>query len=229
MSTSAPPKAEMHIDTGYCVRMIGGPLSGKTWGLIEGENLLGRSIGCHIRLDDPHVSRVQCELHQHPDGIRLRTVGKRNPTCVNGIPIEEALLTLGDIVSFATSSLILDRTGSVSPAAGPRDGRTTQSIDEVVHIRQDFDHGAYTQDASLTADLHLLVTLLRSLGRADTLEGVVTLLMSHLRERLKASHIWVGWRFQSLDEIILYPPATPEETSDASALWKRPAPKPQVS
>jgi DNA-binding NtrC family response regulator len=217
MSPSELKKADnnIQVDTGYCVRMINGPLAGKTWGLTEGENLLGRSIGCHIRLDDPHVSRVQCELHQHPDGIRLRTVGKRNPTCVNGIPIEETILTLGDIVSFATSSLILDRAGTVSPAAGIRDGRTTQSIDEVVHIRQDFDQRAYTQDSSLTADLHLLVTLLRSLGRADTLEGVVTLLMSHLRERLKASHIWVGWRFQSLDEIVLYPPATPEETRDA--------------
>ncbi|MBL7646230.1 MAG: sigma 54-interacting transcriptional regulator [Candidatus Hydrogenedentes bacterium] len=217
MSASDLKKADrpMPMTTGHCVRMICGPLVGKTWVLSDGENLLGRSIGCHIRLDDPHVSRVQCELHQHPEGLLLRSVGKRNPTCVNGIPVEETLLAPGDIVSFATSSLILDRASSVSTTSGPRDGRTTQSIDEVVHIRQDFDHGAYAQDASLTADLHLLVTLLRSLGRADTLESVVTLLMNHLRERLKASHLWVGWRFHSQDEIVLYPPATPEETRAA--------------
>ena len=201
----------------YCIRMVTGPAAGKTWVLAEPVTLIGRTIGCHIRIEDPRISRVQCELHQDKSGVRMRNVGQRNPTCINGIAREEVLLTPGDMISFATVAIILDHSGAaqLESRVGPADSRTTQTFADTIHIREEFDEAAYSQDSRLTGDLHRLLGLLRSLGRAGSLDSLVEQLRSHLSARLGAEKIWVGWRILNQEDIVLYPPAPPEETREA--------------
>lgn len=201
----------------YCVRMLSGPVSGKTWPLLERVTLIGRNLGCHVRIDDPRVSRVQAELHQDSVGIRLRSVGKKNPTCVNGVAREEVLLSPGDLIAISTSTLIVDiaSTRDLESATTRNDARTTQSLAGAIHLRDEFDRATYEQDSNLTGDLHRLLGLLRTLGRAESLDALIEQLTAHVRERLTTEAVWVGWRLRLQDDLVLFPPSTPEETRAA--------------
>lgn len=52
--------------------------------------LLGAGPACALRLDDPTVSRRHCELDLVPSGVRVRDLGSRNGTFVDGVRVETA-------------------------------------------------------------------------------------------------------------------------------------------
>jgi DNA-binding NtrC family response regulator len=206
-----------HPQDGYYLRMVAGPTVGKTWFLAESVNLIGRGVGCHIRIDDSHVSRVQCELVRGENGPCLRNLGRRNPTCVNGVAREETVLSPGDLISFAGSALLLDCGHAAGPElpVSPSDSRTTQTFADTIHLHPKFEAVAYLHDPGLVGDLHSLLTLLRSLGQAESLEILVSRLVARLRDRLRADDVWSGWRLGVYEDVVLYPPASPEETRAA--------------
>lgn len=61
--------------------------------------VIGRGADCQIVLDDDTISREHLRIDIGPDGrFRVRDLGSRNKTYVNGELIAETLLTGGDIV-----------------------------------------------------------------------------------------------------------------------------------
>ncbi len=201
----------------YCLRAVTGPLAGKSWHLTEPVSLIGRNLGCHVRIDDTHVSRVQCELIAAPYGIHMRNIGQRNPTRINNVSREEAHLQPGDVLSFAGLSFIVEQADGPEPRGlhMPENNRTTQSFADVIHLRAEFDEQAYARDTQLTGDLHRLLGLLRSLGRATSLESLCQTLTEHLKERLQADEVWLAWRLHPQEELVLFPPAAPEKNRKA--------------
>jgi pSer/pThr/pTyr-binding forkhead associated (FHA) protein len=74
------------------VTAIRGPLDGKKFTFDEaGEYLIGRSADCHIsipqRLENLDVSRHHCLLDVDPPVIRIRDLGSRNGTYINGCKV----------------------------------------------------------------------------------------------------------------------------------------------
>jgi len=66
--------------------------------------LIGRASDCHLRVADPRVSRHHCELLIEDNQVRIRDLGSRNGTFVNGEPVcGERTLGDGDVVYVATS------------------------------------------------------------------------------------------------------------------------------
>jgi len=201
----------------FCLRMVAGDAVGKTWGLTEPVTAIGRGIGCHVRIDDPHVSRVQCEIANEDGVLRLRSMGQHNPTCVNDRASDEATLSPGDTISFANSLLIVDYTSS--PAAPSESDtaefRTTRSFADAIALRAEFDADAYLQDPRLASRVHGLLGLLRSLGQAESVEVLVQRLKDYVAKRLKSEKLWIGWRRDVRENMVLLPPESPEETQRA--------------
>jgi pSer/pThr/pTyr-binding forkhead associated (FHA) protein len=48
---------------------------------------IGRSVSCYLQLTSPVVSRRHCLLDIDPPTVRIRDLGSRNGTYVNGEPI----------------------------------------------------------------------------------------------------------------------------------------------
>ncbi|MCC6795041.1 MAG: sigma 54-interacting transcriptional regulator [Candidatus Hydrogenedentes bacterium] len=201
----------------YCLRMTAGPMPGRSWSLTEPLTLVGRSMGCHIRVDDSHISRVQCEIAREGSSVRLRTISERNPTMVNGNACNNAVLTPGDVISFCGISLVIDQNPAADTAMAPSamDTRTTQSLDDIVHLQSSFDANRYTHDATLVEDLHSLVGIVRALGKATSLDALIAQLVNHLTDRFRAESVWIGLRMQADGVLILLPPVTAEETRTA--------------
>lgn len=64
--------------------------------LKPGANILGRSQDCDVQLEDPAVSTRHCEILIEPDRILVRDLDSTNGTFVNGTPIQQAELRVGD-------------------------------------------------------------------------------------------------------------------------------------
>ena len=77
------------------LEVIEGPQRGRTFTASDAEGVtIGAHEGCDLVLDDPTVSRFHCEL-QLDRRARIRDVGSRNGTFVDGVQIGEAFLRDG--------------------------------------------------------------------------------------------------------------------------------------
>ena len=79
--------------------------------------LIGRAATCNISFDDDMISREHVRIDLEPDGrFRIRDLGSRNKTYVNGELVAEALLSPGDVLRVGEHVLeFLDDTTGVEP------------------------------------------------------------------------------------------------------------------
>jgi len=82
------------------VRLIvqSGAGKGKEISLPEGEVLVGRRKGCHIRLSDARVSRQHCKITFDGTAAVVEDLDSANGTLVNGVKVKQAALKPGDLV-----------------------------------------------------------------------------------------------------------------------------------
>jgi pSer/pThr/pTyr-binding forkhead associated (FHA) protein len=80
-----------------------GPLDGSVFAIPDGNLLIGRAIDCHVKLDDPRVSRHHCVLTFDGRILVLRDLGSQNGTFVNNRPVAmcQTILRDGDLFSVA--------------------------------------------------------------------------------------------------------------------------------
>ncbi len=75
-------------------------LGGYDIALRPGESLIGRTRACHLRVDDPTVSRRHARLLVVRDVCTIADLGSRNGVKVNGVKISDARpLADGDVVA----------------------------------------------------------------------------------------------------------------------------------
>ena len=114
------------------LRILSGPGSGETIPVLHCKLLIGREQDCQLRLEGELVSRHHCVLLLDEYTLRIRDLGSRNGTYVNGSRISkgQTVLMHGDIVSIASNNemtfeiqLADERTGTqpVIPEARPSD------------------------------------------------------------------------------------------------------------
>jgi len=72
---------------------------------IRGQVTLGRSDLCHVRLEEPAVSRQHARLYWTYPGYVLEDLGSQNGTFVGGAPISRALLREGDVIEVGLVQL----------------------------------------------------------------------------------------------------------------------------
>jgi pSer/pThr/pTyr-binding forkhead associated (FHA) protein len=72
--------------------------------LINGENLVGRSVDCGVRLDSTDVSRRHARIIINDDQAMLEDLGSTNGTFVNGARITSPV-SLSDGMTIAFGSI----------------------------------------------------------------------------------------------------------------------------
>lgn len=83
---------------------------------------IGALAGNDLVLDDPAVSRLHLELSHDERGIRVRDLGSRNGTWVNGVMVSEAFLTAPARLSAGASEITFEpENATVEPPASQLD------------------------------------------------------------------------------------------------------------
>ncbi len=97
------------------LNVVKGPFAGDKIPMPLGKLLIGRAKDCHLRLDSPSVSQHHCVLLLDEYTLRIRDLGSRNGTMVNGrrIGTHESILLHDDTVSIDRLTFQID----LNPAA----------------------------------------------------------------------------------------------------------------
>ena len=194
---------------GFQIEAISGPLRARIWPVQPGCIVIGRGVGCHVRIPDPLVSRQHCELRFEDDTLTLRDLGSSNSVLLNGTPIREAQLQIGDRFSLAGSVF---RVGEVKRKPGNDPKRPSDSATAVtLNIERDLYLQATLADSTLgrsprtVNELHALFTLSREFSIESTLTGLWEHLNQHLRDRFKPENIWLASYLPAEHSLLLYP------------------------
>ena len=92
------------------IRVVAGPCSGKALEVSGGKLLIGREEDCHLRPDSEFVSRHHCALLLDDYTLRIRDLGSKNGTFVNGRRISsgETILSNDDVVAIGEMTFLID-------------------------------------------------------------------------------------------------------------------------
>ncbi len=69
---------------------------------------IGRSPEVDLQVADNHVSRIHCGIRDTGNDLRIRDLGSKNGTWVNGEPIQESELRFGDTIRLGHLELTLE-------------------------------------------------------------------------------------------------------------------------
>ncbi len=84
----------------------GGPLDGKAFHIAKRQVTIGRAPSNFIQVTDPNVSRQQCQVKPHPDGIEVVDMTSTNAMMVNGQAVGQAVMKDGDMLQVGTAAFI---------------------------------------------------------------------------------------------------------------------------
>lgn len=98
-----------------------GPHYGRSYTLTEPRSL-GRSATCDVRLDDPAVAERHASIELHGDRVVLRAAIGAEPSLLNGVPVQDAVLSPGDQLQIDQFRFVLEAPGLPhrGQSAGPR-------------------------------------------------------------------------------------------------------------
>jgi pSer/pThr/pTyr-binding forkhead associated (FHA) protein len=96
------------------IRFTGGSLGGQTIELDRAKLLIGREEDCHLRPDSEFISRHHCALLLDDYTLRIRDLGSKNGTFVNGrrIGAGDTILLQDDVVSIGEITFVIDFTAA---------------------------------------------------------------------------------------------------------------------
>lgn len=78
--------------------------------LPQGETLIGRSVGCHITIEDPLVSRAHARIVLDGERVTIEDLGSRNGLQVGGQPVKGVVeISDGARIRIGTQELVLCR------------------------------------------------------------------------------------------------------------------------
>ena len=103
------------------LRVLSGPHAGETIAIRRGKLLIGRAEGCHLRPASEFVSRHHCVLLLDDYTLRIRDLGSKNGTFVNGrrVGTGETILLHDDTISIGEMIGQIDLTPAVEIASLP--------------------------------------------------------------------------------------------------------------
>jgi hypothetical protein len=108
---------------GVKILVVTGSQAGTVFRLHDGVNTLGREVSNRIRLPDLKVSRRHCRIRKIGQSLFLTDLGARNGTSVNGRPVAQAELAIGDQIRIGNTILRVvgeDYFAEGSPVGSPR-------------------------------------------------------------------------------------------------------------
>lgn len=112
--------------------VVGGPTSGQTIPIPRGKLLIGRAEDCDVRPESEFVSGYHCVLLLDDYTLRIRDLGSKNGTIVNGrrIGTGVTILSHDDMVSIGEMNMLIDMnesTGTALEGTGLFEGETIEA------------------------------------------------------------------------------------------------------
>jgi predicted component of type VI protein secretion system len=99
------------------IQISGGSLSGQAIEVDQAKLLIGREEDCHLRPDSEFISRHHCALLLDDYTLRIRDLGSKNGTFVNGrrIGAGDTILLQDDVVAVGEMTFMIDFNQSREP------------------------------------------------------------------------------------------------------------------
>ena len=89
--------------------------------LDPGLSRIGTAVGCHLRLGDPTVSRLHCEVRMVESSLRILDLGSTNGTYVNEVRVHDAEIVPGSTIRLGETVLgVMGGTERLSVELSPR-------------------------------------------------------------------------------------------------------------
>jgi pSer/pThr/pTyr-binding forkhead associated (FHA) protein len=109
------------------LKILFGPLSGQAIPVLAGKLIIGREEDCHLRPPSEFISRHHCVLLLDAYTLRIRDLGSKNGTYVNGRRIgkgesilsHDDFVSVGDFVVQVDISPVMANVPNGQPAASP--------------------------------------------------------------------------------------------------------------
>ena len=105
----------------------------KTFPLPGSVTVVGRQQECDLCIPLMVVSRRHCEINQDGGVLRVRDLGSRNGTLVNGKKIADAVLNPGDTLHIGPVSFGIQLDGVPAELIGPESAVSTPSPEPEYH------------------------------------------------------------------------------------------------
>ena len=115
------------------LRVMQGKRAGKEIAIPLGRFLVGRGTDSHLQLKSDSVSRAHCQLSVKDDRVKVKDLGSRNGTHVNGKQVTSCLLNDGDELRVGKMGFIVVVETAVAVVNGEQP--VTPSTDEKAPIR----------------------------------------------------------------------------------------------
>ena len=101
---------------GFRLEVIEGPAAGAVWARDQARCTIGSAASNDLAIEDSTVSRFHCEVEGGESGVRVRDLGSKNATSVDGVTIQEARLRHGSLIRCGRTVLrfeLADRTVAI--------------------------------------------------------------------------------------------------------------------
>jgi pSer/pThr/pTyr-binding forkhead associated (FHA) protein len=141
------------------LKILGGPSSGQLTPIFQGKLIIGREEDCHLRIQSEFLSRHHCVLLLDEYTLRIRDLGSKNGTFVNGrrIGSEELILCNGDTVSVGDLDfhVVIQQPApgnSDVVAQGPRSALLGTGVFDGETVRADASRSTSETPSSMPAD-----------------------------------------------------------------------------
>jgi pSer/pThr/pTyr-binding forkhead associated (FHA) protein len=139
--------------------------------------VVGRDPSCDVSDSDPRLSRRHAEFLVTPKGLVVKDLDSRNGVRVNGRPVQETLLTPGDLVEIAHLSVRFVDDAPVDPADQALRTVNPRPV-EGVQVKEGFEDD---RTRVLPSSAGLSSPTLSAQLQSTTLSGPVTAVMGPMR------------------------------------------------
>jgi pSer/pThr/pTyr-binding forkhead associated (FHA) protein len=103
--------------------------SRKTFSLRDDTMIIGRHDDCDLRIPLKDVSRKHCQINRNNDSLKIRDLGSRNGTFINGKRInEETVAQAGDYITILPLTFLLQINGEPKKIAPPNWTKPTPKV-----------------------------------------------------------------------------------------------------
>ena len=113
LTVSVGVERPSHAIAQFRLRVVAGPDIGATIETRGERTTIGSHESCDLRLSDPTVSRLHCEIVVQPGATLLRDLGSRNGTLVNGVSVLAGHLTAGCALTLGRTKIHFEAGESV--------------------------------------------------------------------------------------------------------------------
>jgi len=129
---------------------------GKTFALPSNVTVIGRRSSCDLQVPLSAVSRKHCQISQVDGQLKLRDLGSRNGTYLNGERVSEAMIKGGDSVRIGPLTFVFQIDGKPETVA-VQDGGKPSDSEEVTEqeelLPEDLDGIGDLDDVDFTEEV----------------------------------------------------------------------------